>query len=80
MKLSTSALALALAASFGLTSMAFAQTTNSAATPATPAKPAAASSAKTDKTDKSHKTVQHKTRTEKSSADAKTGAGEAVKK
>jgi len=76
MKLSTSALALALAASFGLTSMAFAQTTNNAA-PATPAKPAASAPAKTDK---SHKTVQHKTRTEKSSADAKTGAGEAVKK
>jgi len=78
MKLSASALALALAASFGLTSMAFAQTNPTPAAPATAAP--AASAAKADKADKSHKSVQHKTRAEKSSADAKTGTGEAVKK
>jgi len=78
MKLSTSALALALAASFGLTSLAFAQTNS---TPAAPAPAASATKTdKADKADKSHKTVQHKTRTDKSSADAKSGAGEAVKK
>ncbi len=74
MKISTLALAVALAASFGLTSMAFAQTNS--ATPATPA--AAAAGAKTEKS--AHKPVQHKSRTDKSSADAKAGAGAAVKK
>ncbi|HEX9464960.1 MAG TPA: acid-shock protein [Alphaproteobacteria bacterium] len=69
MKISTLALAIALAAGFGLTTAAFAQT-NSPTTPAP-----AASPSKTAKP--AHKTVQHKA--EKSDSKA-TNSAEAVKK